>query len=91
MAAVVGKEFGDAASDFVIGESDPFIPGTSETGERAGELTTAMAAFSPIGFLTSAKANLGVEAAKTIAKEAGKKRCYGKVGQIIELVLLNTV
>ena len=73
VAAVVGKEFGDAASDFVIGEGDPFIPGTSETGERAGELTTAMAAFSPIGFLTSPTTNLGVEAAKTIAKEAGKK------------------
>ena len=72
-ASVVGKEFGDAASDFVIGEGDPFIPGTSETGERAGELTTAMAAFSPIGFLTSPTTNLGVEAAKTIAKEAGKK------------------
>ena len=72
-AKMLGDEITEKTLEATGLETKAFIPGTSETGYYAGDLTTAFASFAPISAAIPKGIDLGSKAAITVAEELGKK------------------
>ena len=70
---MLGDEITEKTLEATGLDTKAFIPGTSETGYYAGDLTTAFASFAPISAAIPKGIDLGSKAAITIAEELGKK------------------
>ena len=75
-AKMLGDEITEKTLEATGLETQAFIPGTSETGYYAGDLTTAFVSFAPISAVIPTGIDLGSKAAITIAEELGKKIPY---------------
>ncbi len=70
---MLGDEITEKTLEATGFDTKAYIPGTSETGYYAGDLTTAFASFAPISAAIPTKIDLGSKAAITVAEELGKK------------------
>ena len=72
-AKMLGDEITEKTLEATGLDTQAFIPGTSEAGYYAGDLTTAFASFAPISAAIPKGIDLGSKAAITVAEELGKK------------------